>query len=546
MKTGERWQLWQRTSRRGRCGRNSTFKYYSECLVPPRNVQRATVQHKDHQRVIMTGYSSSRDEPKVMATNSLTTKDLRLNILNDNLNINNFITALATGNIRAVSDGSFQPEEKIGAAAWVLEEGITETHTCGAMPVIGEKSLQNPCRSEVMGIYYLLLHIYKLCQDHNIHSGRMSIHCDGLSAIQSIQYQSSEIYTTGKNFDIINAIVNITHKLPLQITYEHIKGHQDRGSAYNSLSRLAQLNIMVDSLAKQEAKKIKASNHTYHHESIPYSICEVSIATKHFQTVKIGSNLTQTVRTLLTGDTSRDYWIKKNNAGNTFRHIDWELRQKSLGNISTSQQRWLCKFSTGFCGVGKMLQRYKWQNHTKCPRCLADNETTRHVLQCRGAGVATIWEEELTALDAWMLQNKVHSELKKLIIKGIEAWVYKTPITYSPSNQHLQRAQKLQDRIGWFPFLLGFWADSFFKCQQEYMQEQRHLKSPQLLLSKVQRRVWHIAWKLWEHRNKFLHETNHSYHPTEIIAISAKIEKEWKRNLEDIQREHSVFFSGTL
>ena len=78
------------------------------------------------------------------------------------------------------------------------------------------------------------------------------------------------------------------------------------------------------------------------------------------------------------------------------------------------------------------------------------------------------------------------------------------------------------------------------------MQEQRHLKSPQLLLSKVQRRVWHIAWKIWEHRNKFLHETNHSYHPTEIIAINAEIEQEWNRNLEDIPREHSALFSGML
>jgi len=47
-------------------------------------------------------------------------------------------------------------------------------------------------------------------------------------------------------------------------------------------------------------------------------------------------------------------------------HIHWDALKKALAN---STQRWILKHSPGQCGVGRMLQRRKYQEHSLCPRC---------------------------------------------------------------------------------------------------------------------------------------------------------------------------------
>ena len=71
-------------------------------------------------------------------------------------------------------------------------------------------------------------------------------------------------------------------------------------------------------------------------------------------------------------------------------------------------------------------------------------------------------------------------------------------------------------------------------------------RSTQLLLSRVQRRIWHIAWQAWEHRNTFLHEEQNSYHPEERKLINREVEQEWTKGLDTIPTLYAPLFSGTL
>ena len=193
-----------------------------------------------------------------------------------------------------------------------------------------------------------------------------------------------------------------------------------------------------------------------------------------------------------------------------------------------------------------MLKRYKWQEHTKCPRCLQDNEDTQHVLKCQGADTAELWENEMKKLEEWMQEHNIHSEIRKLITLNLNKWCRGSHINYNPSNPYLQLAASEQEQIGWFPFILGFWSKQISKCQRDHMESQASAKSPQLLLSKAQRKIWHIAWMMWDHRNKFLHEENKSYHPNEIIGIDREIRQEWSMNLDQIPPTYAALFSGTL
>ena len=243
--TPQGWQMWQYENNQSRHGQNCKYKYYAACITTPTNLQKATVKVLPGNRVILTGHAECLQDNRTTHSSRIETRHINATTVENTLDIPQFKHAFSNGNLRAVCDGSYFPTEKVGAAAWVIEEPITETLYSGSMPTVGEADIQTPCRSELMGLYYLLVKLLDLCKQHDIQARRITVHCDGLSAIQSIERQASR-YSSGKNFDVINAIIAITKNLPIMITYKHVKGHQDMGSAYNTLSRLAQLNILVD------------------------------------------------------------------------------------------------------------------------------------------------------------------------------------------------------------------------------------------------------------------------------------------------------------
>ena len=178
----------------------------------------------------------------------------------------------------------------------------------------------------------------------------------------------------------------------MTITLAHIKGHQDLGTAYNKLSTLAQLNVLADDLAKSKAAQaLLQQAHHLSNSSLPFSPCDITIHTKVEGILKINPDLVPSLRYLITRDKLRSYWIGKKNLEVVSKKVDWDLRNKSSRNQTRSEQQWLCKHTTGFCGVGTMLVKYKYQTHSNCPRCGESSESTNHVLQCNGAGVQALW-----------------------------------------------------------------------------------------------------------------------------------------------------------
>ena len=214
-----------------------------------------------------------------------------------------------------------------------------------------------------------MLQLLQICKGHEMHNSTVTIHCDGLSAIKSIEIAPSDSFSTKKNFDLINSILSIQHILPIYVLLAHIKGHQDMGSAYQTLPQLAQLNVLADNLAKTKAQDIITSNINPSLNDLPYSHCDVFIKTQIDGNKKISTDLISTLRSLITRDLIRNYWIDKKELSNVYHQVDWKLRHKSTANQNRGQQQWLCKHVSGFCGVGSMLVKYKYQTHSNCPRC---------------------------------------------------------------------------------------------------------------------------------------------------------------------------------
>ena len=183
-----------------------------------------------------------------------------------------------------------------------------------------------------------------------MNNSEVTIHCDGLSAIQLIEKSPEDSFTVKKNFDIINSIIALKKLLPLRIKLAHIKGHQDMGTAYQSLPKLAQLNVIADDPAKSKALSLINNNINLTLDNLPYSPCDIFIKTQVEGTQKISNDLINTLRIFITRDELRTYWIDKKELHNVYHKVDWNLRDKSISNQSRNQQQWLRKHTTAFCG----------------------------------------------------------------------------------------------------------------------------------------------------------------------------------------------------
>ena len=209
--------------------------------------------------------------------------------------------------MKIVSDGLFLSSERIRAAGWVIETNDEMVQLRGSMGTTGASSIQSAFRSELSGILFALLHLQQLCLYGNISGSNITIFCDGLSAIQAIKKSSLHDNNTQKHFDVINAINTVRSNLPIKVALAHVTGHQDQGTAYHRLDKLAQLNVIADQLATSKASQLINQDKPFKTSSLPYSHCDIFIHLENSRKIKISTNLISSLRNIITQDTLRQY-----------------------------------------------------------------------------------------------------------------------------------------------------------------------------------------------------------------------------------------------
>ena len=64
-------------------------------------------------------------------------------------------------------------------------------------------------------------------------------------------------------------------------------------------------------------------------------------------------------------------------------------------------------------------------------------------------------------------------------------------------------------------------------------------------MAKLQNKIWQIAWTMWDHRNKHLHEENNHIHESSLAALNEQIEKELEIGLSTLPRRYERLFKRT-
>ena len=266
---------------------------------------------------------------------------------------------------------------------------------------------------------------------------------------------------------------------------------------------MSQDNVLADSLAKAYL------NHLIRHDYTP--------TTQRFGdegwSVKIDGVKLARVNVLglykaVYEPTAEKYWMTKTHLPRELiRSIDWDICGEAYRQIRFHQQRRISKQATGHLAVGLMMQRWGFQENDECPRCQAPAERAMHVLLCHDPRADLAWSTALTNLERWMILTHTMPQLRIAILAGLSHWRNPLLERRTSSVNAIQQAVELQDKIGWYQFVMGQMGYLWKGIQQEYLEFLGRRNTGRKWVRELIKKFWGIAWDMWEHRNGILHDT---------------------------------------
>jgi hypothetical protein len=203
------------------------------------------------------------------------------------------------GTAMAVCDGSFK--ETFGTAAWIIRTNEGEASIRGCVHCPGAPDDHSSYRSELAGIYAVLTVTNKLCKFFQIKDGRITLGCDGLSALNVSMTEEPSLASDIPNFDLVAAIYNRRRVSTLEWDIKFVKGHQDNCSS--SYDIWAWLNEQMDLLAKQH---MKYALNAPRHYSVKEEPWQLWVAGR-----KITGKIQQSIYSLVHDQEANLYWATK-------------------------------------------------------------------------------------------------------------------------------------------------------------------------------------------------------------------------------------------
>ena len=233
---------------------------------------------------------------------------------------------------------------------------------------------------------------------------------------------------------------------------------------------------------------------------------------------KISGSFQLSLREHCTASDLLTWWsTKQQPQASSFHQIDWDALRKAMTSLKLTRRHWITKHATGICGVGTVLQRWKWQDHATCPRC-SETEDAAHVWVCRAPSSIQVWEESIARLDQWMETTQAYPPMRKAICVKLLQWkTGNVQPHYSDSlPATLLTALSEQDIIGWRAFIEGQLSTRWAPVQHQHFQSLSLKNTGHRWVSLLIRKLLDVAWDQWEHRCGQAHDREATAHSQKI------------------------------
>jgi hypothetical protein len=443
--------------------------------------------------------------------------------------------AIRQGIAVAVCDGSFK--DAFGTAAYVLEGATMAKRMVVVLVTPGEPSDQSPYRSELSGLYGVVTMVHIICAQFKITSGAIEVGCDCESALRHVFGTGSryEADIADPDYDLRSATRKMLANSPITWKWRHVAGHQD-DDGIEDLDRWATLNIEMDNLAKvywNDMCEEPAVSFPVQDEYWPVRI----------QGLKISSRLDERLREHILGQAQCDRWERNGRlTRDSIARVNWKACEQAMRSLSIGRRHWIAKHVSGHAGVGVKMVQWKMRESAACPRC-GEEEDSKHVWTCHSLDARWMRIQHILKLEAWLEEHETQPELRRELINGLKAWSVGTVRrTFHQTPDHIRQVLAYQDAIGWTNLFEGCFDNGWMEAQALYYRAIGSQRSGLRWTVAVIKKLWDVAWDLWEQRNGFLHRAEYedTLHDTE--NLDAEIRFQLRRGNNNLPRRTQYLF----
>jgi Reverse transcriptase (RNA-dependent DNA polymerase) len=413
-----------------------------------------------------------------------------------------FFQEWRNGTLIMISDGS--AKDSVATGAWIItseEMYRGGKYIEGSALSNGPSHIQDSHRGECIGLLGGLYTITKLLEEWKEDSGSITMGCDNQSSLYYAfdKERYPNIDPTYPDFDILSSIRTLM-KPNINYRPKYVKGHQDQFNVH--LDIYALLNIRADSVAnlRRENTSIQTFCDQPSNIQFPGEIWQV-----HVGKIKVCRNLPVSLKEFISANTMEQMWSRRKKlSATTFSMVDWEAIQGAMKEIRTPRRHWIIKHALEECGINTVLKKRKEKTDSTCRRC-GSEETATHVWQCQDIQVQEIWSRSIASMVSFLDDLNTDPVITNAITTNLLGW-YNGTLQLSDNNANPIFGQQ---SIGW-QFLLEGWIGKQWRMQQsQHFLLIKSKKSSLRWTIAVIKKLWDIAWDLWEHRNgvEHMHDT---------------------------------------
>ena len=397
--------------------------------------------------------------------------------------------------------------------------------------VPGHRQEQSAYRSELAGIEGALAILESVCKVHDIQHGAATIGLDGEQAL--IEASGDwPLCPSRADFDMLTDIRAKIKRLPIQINWRWIKGHQDDDVSYDDLDEWAKANVLVDNIAKAYWNHVATTGP----EPTAHRFGDEAWAL-YVDGGKIGKFDKQRLYKSIYEEKVMTYWTRKSKRQlEAICTVDWELCGAAFTRLTISKQRRVTKHASGHMGCGKMMKIWGFQDHEECPRCSVAQEDPVHILACPALSTSVIWNTSLVKLQTWMESTKTMPALQEAILMRLRQWKGETNDNPQWTTRYgLREAIRCQDELGWYNFLMGRISLHWKAVQQRYYEWLGKRNTGKKWATALIQKVWDVSWDMWDHRNDVRLNTITPAKRRRITALNRLVADEYDRGTEGLR-----------
>jgi len=177
-----------------------------------------------------------------------------------------------------------------------------------------------------------------------------------------------------------------------------------------------------------------------------------------------------------------------------------------------------------------------------CPRC-GEEEDSKHEWTCHSPDARWLRIQHILKLEAWLEEHETQPEIRRELINGLKAWSVGTVRrTFHHTPDHIRQVLAYQDAIGWTNLFEGCFDNGWMEAQALYYREIGSRRSGLRWMVAVIKKLWDVAWDLWEQRNGFLHRAEYEDMLHDTANLDAEIRFQLRRGNNNLPRRMQYLF----